>query len=414
MVKLYIAMNNKNLTRNIFLAFVFGIIVGITFNFSKNIFPNIFEIGTESFFNLGGLIFLKLLKMLVVPIVFCSLICGVCNLSDFSSLGRISVKTIILYIFTTSIAITLALVIASFLNPGLSNNSSISEQIVELSNAPKLSEVFINIIPQNPFKALVDGNMLQVIFFALLLGSAISLCKQKGSIIANFFISLNDVVLKCLSIIMFFAPIGIFCLIANTFSTQGFEMIIELSKYFFTVVLVLFLHMFFFYGSLVKILGKLSPIVFFSKMKEAIFFAFSTSSSSATIPITLKNVKENLGVKNKVASFTIPLGSTINMDGTAIMQGVATIFIANIYSQNLFFTDFLMIIVTATLASIGTAGVPGVGLIMLGMVLSQVGLPLEGIAIVMGVDRFLDMLRTSVNVSGDAMVSLVINNSEKT
>lgn len=406
-------MDNKNLTKNIFFAFILGIIVGVIFNFSKDLFPTFFEIGTENIFNLGGEIFLKLLKMLVVPIVFCSLICGVCNLSDFSSLGRISLKTIFLYIFTTSVAITIALTVASFLEPGLNNNNTISEKLIDLSSAPKISEVFINIIPQNPFRALVEGNMLQVIFFALLLGCAISLCKEKGKNVADFFISLNDIMLKGLSIIMFFAPIGIFCLIANTFSTQGLEMIIQLSKYFFTVIFVLLLHMFIFYGLLIKTLGGVSPHIFFNKMKEAIFFAFSTSSSSATIPVTMKNVKENLGVQNKIASFTVPLGSTINMDGTAIMQGVATIFIANLYSQNLFFSDFLMIIITATLASIGTAGVPGVGLIMLGMVLNQVGLPLEGIAIVMGVDRFLDMLRTSVNVSGDAMVSLVIHNSEK-
>ncbi len=406
-------MDNKNLTKNIFFAFILGIIVGVIFNFSKDLFPTFFEIGTENIFNLGGEIFLKLLKMLVVPIVFCSLICGVCNLSDFSSLGRISLKTIFLYIFTTSVAITIALTVASFLEPGLNNNNTISEKLIDLSSAPKISEVFINIIPQNPFRALVEGNMLQVIFFALLLGCAISLCKEKGKNVADFFISLNDIMLKGLGIIMFFAPIGIFCLIANTFSTQGLEMIIQLSKYFFTVIFVLLLHMFIFYGLLIKTLGGVSPHIFFNKMKEAIFFAFSTSSSSATIPVTMKNVKENLGVQNKIASFTVPLGSTINMDGTAIMQGVATIFIANLYSQNLFFSDFLMIIITATLASIGTAGVPGVGLIMLGMVLNQVGLPLEGIAIVMGVDRFLDMLRTSVNVSGDAMVSLVIHNSEK-
>ena len=406
-------MDNKNLTKNIFFAFILGIIVGVIFNFSKDLFPTFFEIGTENIFNLGGEIFLKLLKMLVVPIVFCSLICGVCNLSDFSSLGRISLKTIFLYIFTTSVAITIALTVASFLEPGLNNNNTISEKLIDLSSAPKISEVFINIIPQNPFRALVEGNMLQVIFFALLLGCAISLCKEKGKNVADFFISLNDIMLKGLGIIMFFAPIGIFCLIANTFSTQGLEMIIQLSKYFFTVIFVLLVHMFISYSLLIKTLGGVSPHVFFNKIKESIFFAFSTSSSSATIPVTMKNVKENLGVQNKIASFTVPLGSTINMDGTAIMQGVATIFIANLYSQNLFFSDFLMIIITATLASIGTAGVPGVGLIMLGMVLNQVGLPLEGIAIVMGVDRFLDMLRTSVNVSGDAMVSLVIHNSEK-
>lgn len=413
MAELILIEMNKNITKNILFAFILGIIFGIGFNVLKDITPLFYSFFVNTVFDIGGAIFLKVLKMLVVPIVFCSLICGVCNLSDFSSLGRISIKTVGLYILTTSIAISLALSIASILDPGITQIHSIPNNALEITDAPKISDVVINIIPQNPFKALVDGNMLQVIFFALLLGSSISLCKEKGKAAGNFFISLNEVILQTLQIVMIFAPIGIFCLIANTFASQGVEMIIELAKYFLTVVFVLLLHMFVVYSSLIKLLTHISPINFYKKIKESIFFAFSTSSSSATIPVTMKNVTENLNVKKKVASFTVPLGSTINMDGTAIMQGVATVFIANIYSQSLILSDFLTIIITATLASIGTAGVPGVGLIMLGMVLNQVGLPLEGIAIVMGVDRFLDMLRTSVNVSGDAMVSLIINESEK-
>ena len=413
MAKLILIDMNKNITKNILSAFVLGIIFGIGFNFFKDITPLFYSFFVNTVFDIGGAIFLKVLKMLVVPIVFCSLICGVCNLNDFSSLGRISIKTISLYILTTSIAISVALSIASILDPGVTQIHSIPNKAIEITDAPKISDVVVNIIPQNPFKALVDGNMLQVIFFALLLGISISLCKEKGKAAGNFFISLNEVILQTLQIVMIVAPIGIFCLIANTFASQGIEMIIELAKYFLTVVFVLMIHMFVVYGSLIKLLTQISPINFYKKIKESIFFAFSTSSSSATIPVTMKNVTENLNVKKKVASFTVPLGSTINMDGTAIMQGVATVFIANIYSQSLVLSDFLTIIITATLASIGTAGVPGVGLIMLGMVLNQVGLPLEGIAIVMGVDRFLDMLRTSVNVSGDAMVSLIINESEK-
>ena len=413
MAKLILIDMNKNITKNILSAFVLGIIFGIGFNFFKDITPLFYSFFVNTVFDIGGAIFLKVLKMLVVPIVFCSLICGVCNLNDFSSLGRISIKTISLYILTTSIAISVALSIASILDPGVTQIHSIPNKAIEITDAPKISDVVVNIIPQNPFKALVDGNMLQVIFFALLLGISISLCKEKGKAAGNFFISLNEVILQTLQIVMIVAPIGIFCLIANTFASQGVEMIIELAKYFLTVVFVLMIHMFVVYGSLIKLLTQISPINFYKKIKESIFFAFSTASSSATIPVTMKNVTENLNVKKKVASFTVPLGSTINMDGTAIMQGVATVFIANIYSQSLVLSDFLTIIITATLASIGTAGVPGVGLIMLGMVLNQVGLPLEGIAIVMGVDRFLDMLRTSVNVTGDAMVSLIINESEK-
>ena len=405
-------MKKKTITEKILVAFILGIIFGITLNLVKEYIFTIYGFVTNSILNTGGEIFLRALKMLVVPIVFCSLICGICNLKDFTSLGRISIKTISFYIFTTSIAITIAILLASIIGPGESFKSQTTSNEIEITQAPNISSILINIIPKNPFESLVQGNMLQVIFFALLIGSAISISKSKGKSANDFFISLNEVILQALQIVMIFAPFGIFCLIANTFATQGVEMILELGKYFFTVVLVLFIHMFIIYGSLIKILAKISPIYFFKNIKECIFFAFSTSSSSATIPITLRNVTENLKVKKKVASFTIPLGSTINMDGTAIMQGVATVFIANIYSQNLFLIDYLTIILTATLASIGTAGVPGVGLIMLGMVLTQVGLPIEGIAIVMGVDRLLDMLRTSVNVSGDATISFLIDQSE--
>lgn len=402
----------KTITEKILIAFIFGIVFGIILNLFKEYSFTLYNIVTDNILSTGGEIFLRALKMLVVPIVFCSLICGICNLKDFTSLGRISIKTISFYIFTTSVAISIAILLASIINPGESFKSQIITNEIEINKAPKISEILINIIPLNPFESLVKGNMLQVIFFALLIGSAISISKSKGKSANDFFISLNEVILQALQIIMIFAPFGIFCLISNTFATQGLEMILELGKYFFTVVIVLFIHMFLIYGSLIKILSKISPIYFFKNIKECIFFAFSTSSSSATIPITLRNVTENLKVKKKVASFTIPLGSTINMDGTAIMQGVATVFIANIYGQNLFLVDYLTIILTATLASIGTAGVPGVGLIMLGMVLTQVGLPLEGIAIVMGVDRLLDMLRTSVNVSGDATISFLIDQSE--
>ncbi len=402
----------KTITEKILIAFIFGIVFGIILNLFKEFSFTLYNIVTDNILSTGGEIFLRALKMLVVPIVFCSLICGICNLKDFTSLGRISIKTISFYIFTTSVAISIAILLASIINPGESFKSQIITNEIEINKAPKISEILINIIPLNPFESLVKGNMLQVIFFALLIGSAISISKSKGKSTNDFFISLNEVILQALQIVMIFAPYGIFCLISNTFATQGLEMILELGKYFFTVVIVLFIHMFLIYGSLIKILSKISPIYFFKNIKECIFFAFSTSSSSATIPITLRNVTENLKVKKKVASFTIPLGSTINMDGTAIMQGVATVFIANIYSQNLFLIDYLTIILTATLASIGTAGVPGVGLIMLGMVLTQVGLPLEGIAIVMGVDRLLDMLRTSVNVSGDATISFLIDQSE--
>ena len=404
-------MIKKNLTKTILYAFLFGIIFGIFLNTLESHLSLFYKIIIE-ILDIGGTIFLSILKMLVVPIVFVSIICGIGGIGDFSSLGRIGVKTICIYLLTTSVAISLSIVVAWLIQPGLNDLVTNSTTQILISDKPSLKEVLMNIIPTNPFKSLSEGNMLQIIFFSIILGSAISLSNEKGKFVKEFFESLNFVVLKSLNILMIIAPIGIFCLIAKTFSTQGFEVILELGKYFFTVVLCLLIHVFIIYGSLVVYFAKLSPLKFLLNIKDALIFSFSTSSSSATIPVTLDCVIKNLNIRNKIASFTVPLGSTINMDGTAIMQGVATIFIANIYGVELLMSDFISIILTATLASVGTAGVPGVGLIMLGMVLNQVGLPLEGIALVMGVDRILDMLRTSTNITGDALVSLIVDKTE--
>ncbi len=404
-------MIKKNLTKTILYAFFFGIIFGIFLNTLESHLSLFYKITIE-ILDIGGTIFLSILKMLVVPIVFVSITCGIAGIGDFSSLGRIGIKTICIYLLTTSVAISLSILVAWLIQPGLNDLVTNSTTQILISDKPSLKEVLMNIIPTNPFKSLSEGNMLQIIFFSIILGSAISLSNEKGKFVKEFFESLNFVVLKSLNILMIIAPIGIFCLIAKTFSTQGFEVILELGKYFFTVVLCLLIHVFIIYGSLVVYFAKLSPLKFLLNIKDALIFSFSTSSSSATIPVTLDCVIKNLNIRNKIASFTVPLGSTINMDGTAIMQGVATIFIANIYGVELLMSDFISIILTATLASVGTAGVPGVGLIMLGMVLNQVGLPLEGIALVMGVDRILDMLRTSTNITGDALVSLIVDKTE--
>ena len=401
----------KNLTKTIFLGFFFGIFSGILTSYISN-FYNDFSKDIISIYEFGGSVFLKILKMLVVPIVFFSLVSGVANLNNISSLGRIGIKTISIYIFTTLIAITVSLAVGTFLNPGSSVSVISNENVVNVNSPPSIASVFLNIIPENPFKSLVEGNMLQVIFFAILFGVCLASIKV-NKILVDIIFKLNDLVLKMLEILMKIAPIGIFCLIAKTFSSQGIESILELLKYFLGVVAVLLIHLFFVYIPLIKLITKINIISFFSGLKQALLFAFSTSSSSATIPITLNNLEKSFNVRKKISSFTVPLGATINMDGTAIMQGMATIFISNFYGIELVFVDFLTIILTATLASIGTAGVPGVGMIMLGMVLNQVGLPLEGIAIVMGVDRLLDMLRTSLNVAGDAMVTLIINKVEK-
>ena len=401
----------QNLTKSIFFCFFFGIIAGILTGYISNFYESLSS-SIVNIFDFGGSVFLKVLKMLVVPIVFFSLVSGVANLNNIASLGRIGLKTLSLYIFTTILAITISLSVGNILDPGSAVSVVSEEKILNINSPPSIGSVFLNIIPENPFKSLVEGDMLQIIFFAILFGGCMASIKQ-NKVLLDIVFKLNDLVLKMLEVLMKIAPLGIFCLIAKTFSSQGIDSILELLKYFIGVVIVLFIHLFVVYLPLVKLIAKVNIINFFSGLKQALLFAFSTSSSSATIPITLNNLEKSFNVKKKVSSFTVPLGATINMDGTAIMQGMATIFIANFYGIELIFTDFLTIILTAALASIGTAGVPGVGMIMLGMVLNQVGLPLEGIAIVMGVDRLLDMLRTSLNVAGDATVTLLINKLEK-
>ena len=400
----------KNLTQQIFIGFTLGIMFGIVFGWLD--LPIQFKNNIINLLEFGGNIFLKTIKMLVVPIVFFSLVVGVANLNNFNTLGRIGIKSVAMYLITTFLAITSSLFFANLFQPGKNIDSNFTATEIEVSNPPSFLEILLNIIPNNPFESLVNGEMLQVIFFAILIGSSLSVSKRV-EVLKKFFDDFNNVVMKILSFVMIIAPLGIFCLIAKTFATQGLSSIIELLKYFILVIAVLILHALLVYLPIIKFYGKLNLINFFQGIKEALLFSFSTSSSSATIPITLQCMKNKFNIKENISSFTIPLGATINMDGTAIMQGIATVFIANLYGIDLVFSDYISIILTATLASIGTAGVPGVGIIMLGMVLNQVGLPLEGIAIVMGVDRFLDMLRTSINITGDSMVTIAINKSEK-
>ena len=357
-----------------------------------------------------GAIFISSLKLMVVPLVFFSLVTGVAQITDSAKLGSISIKAIFLYLATTSIAISLALFFSNFIDIG-SGAGLVSEAKFVAPSAPSLKEVFVNIFPTNPIAAMANGEMLQVIVFSLLVGLGVKSLSVSTNLI-NFFDSGNNLMLKIVELIIWFAPIGIFCLLTDIFSQIGFSIIYDLAGYFFLLIAVLLFHGIFIYSFFLYFFTRLNPIVFYSKLKEVIFFAFSTSSSSATMPLTLKTAKDKLGVDQSVASFTIPLGATINMDGTAIMQGVATVFIAQVYGIDLTMMDFLMVILTATLASIGTAGVPGVGLIMLAMVLQQVGLPVEGIALIIGVDRLLDMVRTSVNVCGDSMIACLISSSE--
>ncbi|NRB24336.1 dicarboxylate/amino acid:cation symporter [Shewanella sp.] len=399
------------LTSKILIGMGGGILFGLLL---RNLFPEstfIDEYITQGFLNVIGTVFVSGLKMLVVPLVFISLVCGTCSLSDPSKLGRLGGKTIAFYLFTTAIALSMAILIAIMVHPG--NASMVIEGLTfNAKEAPSLAEVIINIVPTNPMQAMSEGNMLQIILFAVIFGFAISHIGERGKRVAALFNDLNEVIMRVVTLIMQLAPYGVFALMAKLALTLGLETFGSVVKYFFVVLGVLLLHGFVVYPTLLKLFSGLNPITFIRKMRDVQLFAFSTASSNATLPVTIETAEHRLGVDNKVASFTLPLGATINMDGTAIMQGVATVFIAQVYGVDLTITDYAMVVVTATLASIGTAGVPGVGLIMLAMVLNQVGLPVEGIALIIGVDRLLDMVRTAVNVTGDTVATVVIAKSE--
>ncbi|MBW2270882.1 MAG: dicarboxylate/amino acid:cation symporter [Deltaproteobacteria bacterium] len=365
----------------------------------------------DGVFYVGGAVFMASLKLLVVPLVFVSLVCGTASLDDISRLGRIGGKTLGLYLLTTAIAITLALLAASIVRPGAGLDLP-ADLSFATKQAPGFADTLVNIFPSNPVRAMSEGNMLQVIVFAALFGFAMTLSGAPGRRLLEFFQDANAVVLRLVTVLMEVAPYGVFCLLAKIFALQGLSAIIQMFGYFCVVLGVLLVHGMLTYPALLRTLSGLDPLTFARKMRAPISFAFSTASSNATLPVTLETVEDRLGVNNKVASFTIPLGATINMDGTAIMQGVATGFIAQAYGIDLTLVDYLMVVLTATLASIGTAGVPGVGLIMLAMVLKQVNLPVEGIGLIIGVDRLLDMVRTAVNITGDAAVTCIVAKSE--
>lgn len=411
------------LTARIFIGMALGIAIGTLLqllsddsgDFSFSVFNTEFSTYAflvEGIFTVMGTLFINALKMLVVPLVFVSLVCGTANLSDPSKLGRLGGKAVGLYIGTTAIAITLAIIFALIVQPG-SGIDLATDSTYTATQAPSLAQVIIDMMPSNPVAAMAQGNMLQIIVFAAFFGIAMAMIKgDSGARLRTFFDDLNEVIMRIVTIVMNLAPYGVFALMAKLAATTDFEVFQGLTKYFFLVLFVLFVHALVTYPIVLKLFSGLNPLTLLKKMRDTALFAFSTASSSATLPVTIETANKKLGVKNSVASFTLSLGSTVNMDGTAIMQGVATVFIAQVYNVDLSVSDFLMVILTATLASIGTAGVPGVGLLMLAMVLQQVNLPVEGIALIIGVDRLLDMTRTAVNVTGDCVVSCIVAKSE--
>lgn len=400
-----------NLTKRILIAmlsaFILGLMVNLLISETSVIGEWIHNYLIGGVFFIIGKAFVAGLKVMVVPLVFVSLVCGTASLQETSRLGRYSVKTIGLYISTTAIAIILAITAATIIEPGV-GIAKTTDLSYEAKAAAPFAQVIIDMFPTNPIQAMADGKMLQIIIFAIVLGFAISHSGEPGKRVADSFKDWNEVVLKLVSVIMQLAPYGVFALLFNTVAKEGFTEIQALAAYFFTVLGVLFIHALIIYPTLLSVMAGLKPSHFFRKIREAQAFAFSTASSAATIPITLMTAEKRLGVKNSLASFSVPLGATINMDGSAIMQGVATVFIAQMYSVDLGLTGMLMIVLSATLASIGTAGVPSAGLVMLSMVLTQVNLPVEAIALIMGVDRLIDMTRTAVNVTGDLAVTATV------
>ena len=405
-------MDRIKLTKQILVAMVVGFTIGALihgFDWSENAFVGEFLVG--GIFSLGGQIFIKTLKLLVVPLVFVSLVCGASSLAGGNNMGRIGLKTVALYLMTTAIAITLALTVANIINPGLGINMA-EGMTFQAKEAPPFTQVVLDIFPSNPVAAMAEGNMLQIIVFALLLGVALTRAGDAGLALKASFDRWNEVIMQLVMMLMLAAPVGVFCLMVTLGAQLGFGAIVDLLAYFLCVLLVLALHFLITYPTLIKLLVRVSPVLFYQHMAPVMAFAFSTASSGATLPVTLETVKKRIGVRNEIASFVVPVGATINMDGTAIMQGVATVFIAQAFNVDIGLTGYLMVILTATMASIGTAAVPGVGLITLALVLTQVGLPVEGIALIIGVDRLLDMTRTVVNVVGDATVSSVVARSE--
>ena len=403
-----------SLTTKVLLGMLLGIIVGLGINLSglnaEGSWVNVYIV--NGLFNIIGSMFVTALKMLVVPLVFFSLISGVIGIGDIRELGKVGAKSFVLYLLTTAIAIAVALTIAASF--GIGNGVQMSTDLAfTAKEAPPLSKVLIDIIPGNVINAFAQGKMLQVIFFSILVGISILMVGKKAKPIVELVEISNEIMMKMVNIIMAVAPYAVFALLGKAIANLGLGLLADLAGYVIVLIGVLLFHLFVTLMIILKLFSGKSPAMFLKKMKEVQIFAFSTSSSNATIPVTLRAVTEKLGVHNSIASFTIPFGATINMDGTAIMQGVATVFIANAYGVDLGMSGYLTVILMSVLASIGTAGVPGVGLIMLSMVFTQVGLPVEGIGLILGVDRLLDMIRTAVNVSGDAVVSVVVAKSEK-
>ena len=401
----------KNLTRNILFGMFLGFIIG-SFFYYLEIFPeSLVNFVRIYVFNLGSSIFVNLLKLLIVPLVFFSLVSGISSLTSMQSLGNITLKTITLYLSTTAIAVSLSLLVGSIFKPGSGYSSEIAPPD-KLPEGQGIYETILDIFPSNIIEAMAQNQMLAVVFFSILFGLALNKTNHLTNNFSDSFEKLNSVFMQLVIMIISFAPIVVFCLIGKFVITDGLDIFQEAFKYVLLLIIVLIIHAFITYSLIIKIFTNLSISTFYKKMKDVAIFAFSTSSSAATIPVTLKTVQDELGVNKNVSSFVIPVGATINMDGTAIMQGMATVFIAQMSGIDLTLFQYVQVVILAVVTSIGTAAVPSAGTITLVIILQQFGLPLEAIGIILAVDRILDMLRTSVNVTGDAAVACIVADSE--
>ena len=392
----------------ILIGMLLGLIVGLLLNcyvtdpFIKDI------VLMNNVFYLGGNLFIKLMKMLVVPLVFFSIVVGVASISDIRTIGSIGGTTILIYLITTALAVTIALIIGMYIQPGAGLHMSDIGGASNLTMNQTMTDTILNLVPDNPFSSLATGDMLPVIIFGLLIGIILAKLREETETFNKIFTEGNKIMMEMTSIVMKFAPIGVFCLMAKTFGGLGFDGILPLGKYFVCVLIGLAIQGFVVYPSLLVLFTRLNPIKFFKRFFSVMFFAFSSSTSNATIPLNMEKLHE-MGVSRDVSSFTIPLGATINMDGTAIMQGVAVMFAAQAYGIDLGTSALLTVIFTAVMASVGTAGVPSVGLVTLTMVFNSVGLPVQAIGVIFGIDHILDMFRTAINVTGDAICTIIVS-----
>lgn len=410
------AKKKLGLTTKIFIALLAGAVCGIILCYAVPAGSVRDDIIVNGVLHVIGQGFIRLMKMLVVPLVFCSLVCGSMSIGDTKKLGTVGVRTLVFYLCTTALAITVALSVGNIINPGRGlDMSKIQSGAADVGSteAVSLTDTLLNIIPDNPINSLANGSMLQIIVFALIVGVILAKLGERTETVSNFFSQFNDIMMEMTMMVMNLAPVGVFCLIAKTFAGIGFSAFVPLGKYMLGVLIALAVQCFVVYLGLLKLFTGLNPLKFIKNFFPVMAFAFSTATSNATIPLSIDTLAKKMGVSKRISSFTIPLGATINMDGTAIMQGVAVVFAAQAFGIQLDIVDYITVIGTATLASIGTAGVPSVGLVTLTMVFNSVGLPVEAIGLIMGIDRILDMTRTAVNITGDAVCTTIVAHQNK-